>query len=145
MERNTDWAPYFGPMLGFAAVLAAADYVPAGFELPLLALRVLVPLAIFLYFLRLGRYPELAGFTPGAGALAVVPFGLGVAALWVAPYLAFPELRPHAGEAFDADAMGAENRLLTLGLRFAGFACVTPFIEELLVRSFLMRAADTFD
>jgi CAAX prenyl protease-like protein len=32
-----------------------------------------------------------------------------------------------------------------LGLRFAGFAIVTPFIEELLVRSFLLRAADTYD
>ncbi|MEZ5364066.1 MAG: hypothetical protein R2748_17430 [Bryobacterales bacterium] len=46
-------------------------------------------------------------------------------ALWVAPYFAFPELRPHAREAFDAEAMGANNRLLTLGLQFAGFVFVS--------------------
>ena len=145
MQQDIDWAPYFGPMLGFAAVLAAGDYAPAGSELWLMLLRVLVPLGIFLYFLRDGRYPELKGFQPGGWALADIAVGLGVTALWVGPYLAFPEMRPEPGEAFDPDAAGAGSRMLMLGLRFAGFAFVTPFIEELLVRSFLMRAADTYD
>ena len=145
MQQDIDWAPYFGPMLGFAAVLAAGDYAPAGSELGLMALRVAVPLGIFLYFWRDGRYPELRGFQPGAGALADIALGFGVTALWVGPYLAFPDLRPDAGETFDPDTAGAGNRTLFLGLRFAGFAFVTPFVEELLVRSFLMRAADAFD
>lgn len=145
MRQDMDWAPYFGPMLGFAAVLAAGGYAPQGYDLWLMLLRVFVPLGIFLYFWRDGRYPELQGFQPGAGALADVAIGLGVTALWVAPYLAFPDLRPDAAEAFDPDAAGSSNRSLMLGLRFAGFAFVTPFVEELLVRSFLMRAADTFD
>ncbi len=145
MQQDIDWAPYFGPMLGFAAVLAAGDYAPAGAEVGLMLLRVLVPLGIFLYFLRAGCYPELKGFAPGVGAVGDIAVGLGVTALWVGPYLAFPELRPDATEAFDPNATGAGNRALMLGLRFAGFALVTPFIEELLVRSFLMRAADTFD
>jgi CAAX prenyl protease-like protein len=145
MQQDIDWAPYFGPMLGFAAVLAAGEYAPAGSELRLMVLRVFVPFGIFLYFLRGGRYPELKGFHPGLGALSDVAIGLGVTALWVGLYLAFPEMRPHGAEAFEPDAAGPGNRLLMLGLRFAGFAFVTPFIEELLVRSFLMRAADTFD
>jgi CAAX prenyl protease-like protein len=68
-----------------------------------------------------------------------------MAALWVGPFLIFPELRPNSGEGFDPNAAGPGNRLLILGLRFAGFALVTPFAEELLVRSFLIRAAETFN
>lgn len=143
MRSNLDWAPYFGPMLGFAAVLAAADYLPPGWEAATMAARVLVPAAIFLYFWRDGRYPELRGFRPGAGGAASdVALGLAVTALWVAPYLLFPSLRPPAEEAFDP---GAANRLLMLSLRIAGFALVTPFVEELLVRSFLLRAAEVYD
>ncbi len=144
MHQDIDWAPYFGPMAGFAAVLAAGDYAPAGAEMWMLALRIVVPAGIFLYFLRDGRYPELKGFRPGAWALADIAVGLAVTAVWVAPYLLDPELRPD-GEAFDPDVAGASNRTPMLTLRLAGFALVTPFIEELLVRSFLMRAADTYD
>ena len=145
MQQDIDWAPYFGPMLGFAAVLTADDYAPPGSELWLMVLRVFVPLSIFLFFLRAGRYPELKGFKPGLAAFGDIAVGLGVTALWVGPYLIFPELRPASDETFDPNPAGAENRALYLGLRFAGFAFVTPFIEELLVRSFLMRAADSFD
>ena len=144
MQQDVDWAPYFAPMLAFAAILAAADYAPEGAELWFMLLRVLVPFGLFLYFLRAGRYPELKGFRPSAGLAADIAVGAAVAALWVIPYLAFPEMRPDGNESFDAGAAGAQNRLLILGLRLAGFAIVTPFIEELLVRSFLIRAVDTF-
>ena len=35
--------------------------------------------------------------------------------------------------------MGESLRSVTLGLRFLGFAAVTPFMEELFVRSWLLR------
>jgi CAAX prenyl protease-like protein len=145
MRHEVDWAPYFTPMLGFAVILAAGDYAPAGTELWFMALRVLVPLGIFLYFLRAGRYPELKGFRLSAGVVADIAVGLAVAALWVGPFLLFPGMRPDAAEGFDANAAGPVNRLLILGLRLAGFTIVTPFIEELLVRSFLIRAVDTYN
>ena len=143
--RPSEWLPYFGPMGAFLLVLTAADYAPAGSDLPLMVLRVLAPALVFLYFWRAGAYPELKGFAPGGGALQDVVVGLGVCAVWVGPYLLWPELRPDASEAFDPDAAGRENRTLLLGLRFTGFALVTPFIEELLVRSYLIRIAEVYN
>lgn len=143
--RPADWLPYFGPMLAFMAVLTAADYAPSGYELPLMLLRVLAPGLVFLYFLRAGSYPELRAFSPGGGALLDVVVGLAVCAVWVAPYLIWPELRPEPSEAFDPDAAGVDQRLLMLGLRFLGFVLVTPFIEELLVRSYLIRIAEVYN
>ena len=140
--RLTDWLPYFGPMLAFLAVLSAAEHAPPGLEAALLAARVLVPGLVFLYYFRAGAYPELRGFSPGGGVILDVLVGLSVAAVWVAPYLVWPELRPGSEEAFNPNAAGAENRLLLIGLRLAGFALVTPFIEELFVRSFLIRLVE---
>lgn len=141
--REIDWLPYFGPMLGFSVVLALADYAPPGSELALMVARVAVPAGIFLFFYLKGRYPELSRCRWGAASGLDVLVGLGVAALWVAPYLFFPELRPADGEAFDPGQ--GSTRTAMLALRFLGFVAVTPIIEELLVRSFLIRAADTYD
>jgi len=136
--------PYFGPMAAFAAVMAAAGYVE-GHEVAFLALRVVFPLLLFLFFLLRGCYPELKNFRPGwAGLVLDVCFGLLVMAVWVAPYLVWPSLRPAASEAFDPQAVGAGLRPVLLGLRFSGFVVVTPFIEELLVRSYLLRAVDVY-
>ncbi len=113
-----------------------------------LALRVALPLALLLFFAWRGAFPELRGWRwCGRGALADGLFGLGVAVLWVAPYLVFDALpRPGAGEGFDPAApFGAEQRDLALAVRLVGFAGVTPFVEELFVRSFLARFADVFD
>jgi CAAX prenyl protease-like protein len=131
-------------MVAFAAVLAAADYVE-GQAVTLLALRGAVPLLVFLFFLSRGCYPELKNFQPGwAGLVLDGLFGLLVLVVWVAPYLAWPGLRPDASAAFDPNAAGEGLRPVLLGLRFAGFVGVTPIIEELLVRSYLMRAADVY-
>jgi CAAX prenyl protease-like protein len=100
-----------------------------------------LPLLLFLFFWSRGCYPELKNFAPGrAGFVLDVFFGLLVAAVWVAPYLLWPSLQPDASEAFDPNVNGAGFRPAILGLRLAGFVVVTPFIEELLVRSYLMRA-----
>jgi CAAX prenyl protease-like protein len=75
-----------------------------------------------------------------------VLFGLAIAALWVGPSLVSVALRPAAGEGFDpAEAFGADRTALALAVRLAGFAGVTPFVEELFVRSFLIRFVDAFD
>lgn len=145
MSEKIDWAPYFGPMIAFALVLAAGDYFPDDAAPALLAARVLLPAVVFVFFWRRGSYPELGGFRPGASAALDVLVGLAVTALWVAPYVWFESLRPAADEAFDPAAGGAGLTGLMLGLRLAGFVLVTPLIEELLVRSFLIRAADVYD
>jgi len=141
--RDIDWLPYFGPMLGFAAVLALADYAPAGSELALMIARVAVPAGLFLFFYLQGRYPELGQCRLSAASGLDVLVGLGVTALWVGPYLFFPEMRPEGDEAFQPG--DGSSRAAILGLRLLGFAAVTPIVEELLVRSFLIRAADVYD
>ncbi|MBI1355534.1 MAG: CAAX prenyl protease-related protein [Acidobacteria bacterium] len=145
MQSEIDWLPYFGPMVGFAAVLALGDYAPPSAALPLMAARVAVPAGLFLYFFSKGSYPELKQGRLGSGAALDVALGIAVAALWMAPYLLFPGLRPGLDEAFDPAAAGEGSRMAMLALRLLGFAAVTPFVEELLVRSFLLRAADTYD
>jgi hypothetical protein len=131
-------------MVAFAIILAASDY----FEAPAaawLALRLAVPLLIFLFFLSRGSYPELKNFHPGWGGLALdALLGLLVTAVWVAPYLIWPSLAPDASSGFDPAAAGEAWRPVLFALRFAGFVVVTPFIEELLVRSYLIRAVDIY-
>lgn len=145
MRPGPDWLPYFGPMLAFIGILSLGDYVGEGYDLPLMAARVLVPAALFLYFWTGGSYPELKSFQPGGGAVLDLLVGLLVTAVWVAPYLIWKSLQPDAAEAFDPNSAGESNRALILGLRFAGFALVTPFIEELLVRSYLIRIVEVYN
>ena len=145
MRPTPDWLPYFAPMIAFALVLQASEYAPPAAAVGLMAARFLVPLTVFGYFWRLGSYPELKGFAVTAGNLADVLVGLGVAALWMTPYLLWSSLRPDPSEAFDVDAAGEGMRTVMLALRFAGFVLVTPFIEELLVRSYLLREAEVYN
>lgn len=132
-------------MVAFALVLQVGEYVPASATVPLMAARVLAPLAVFVYFLRLGSYPELKGFSLTGSSLADVMVGLAVTALWMTPYVLWPALQPEASEAFDPSSAGEGLRTTMLALRFAGFALVTPFIEELLVRSYLLREAEVYN
>jgi hypothetical protein len=140
VQRSTlDFAPYLAPYATFLVLVTVG--AP-------LALRVALPGALFGYFLVRGGYPELRGGRgPGRGALLDVLFGLGIAVLWVAPYLVFAALpRPDPGEGFDpTQPFGEAGRSLALAVRLAGFAGVTPFVEELFVRSFLIRYVDVFD
>jgi hypothetical protein len=131
-------------MVAFMGVLAAADYFK-GNEVVFLALRLAAPLLAFVFFLSQGCYPELKNYRPGwAGALWDTLFGLLVMAVWVAPYLIWPSLRPEASDSFHPGAAGGEWSAVLLGLRFTGFVVATPFIEELLVRSYLIRAVDVY-
>jgi CAAX prenyl protease-like protein len=123
-----------------------------------LALKVLAPLGLFLHFLRRGHYPELRGYPMRpSGVAADLAVGVLGAAVWMAPSVAglwtgsalweaLPGwLRPSPEDAFDPEMLGASLAWLTLGLRCVGYGLVTPFVEELFVRSWLMRYADVFD
>ncbi|HME72870.1 MAG TPA: CAAX prenyl protease-related protein, partial [Myxococcota bacterium] len=61
-------------------------------------------------------------------------------------YVVFPSLpRADPQDAFNPYALGTTFAPAFVALRFAGFAAVTPFMEELFIRSFLMRYLDVFD
>lgn len=146
MRQTPDWLPYFAPMIAFALVLAAGDYLPESSAFGLAAMQVLAPLLLFAYFQRRGCYPELGRFQLGAGNLADVAVGLAVAGVWMAPYVLWEGLRPEdASVAFNPESAGANMKMSMLALRLAGFAFVTPFVEELLVRSYLMREAEVYN
>ncbi len=130
--------PYFLPYIAFG--LASEDFLPAEWVLPL---KVALPLGLLLYFGLRGRYPELRGFRLDGGVALDVAVGLALTAVWVAPFLWFEGMRPEAA-GFDANLWGEEWSTERLGLRLLGFALVTPFMEELFIRSFVMRLADVF-
>jgi CAAX prenyl protease-like protein len=134
--------PYLVPYGVFLVLVELHALVP-GLAPLLFPLRVALPAALLVWYWRRGAYAELRGYRVGAGTLADVLAGVAIAALWVAPFVLWPALA--IGEPFDAAQLGEGRQALALGLRFAGFALVTPWVEELFVRSFLLRFAETFD
>jgi CAAX protease family protein len=140
-ERSSGWAPYWAPMVAFLLVVELSGRVPALFAPIFLVLRVAAPLGLFTYFALRGSYPELRGARWGAWGLADIAVGLLGAALWIAPFLLWPSLRPDS-RGFDIDQLGPEGAWFTQAVRFVGYACVTPFVEELFVRSWMLRYID---
>ncbi len=134
-------APYLVPYAVFLAFVQLESLAPTLLK-PMFVLRVLAPALLIAGYWRSGAYPELRGYRVGARTLLDLAAGLAIAALWVGPYLAFPSLP--RGEPFAPELLGADPRAW-LGLRLFGFALVTPFVEELFVRSFLLRFAEVFE
>ena len=133
-------------MVAFLGLLELATRLPNGVQAWMLVPQVAIPGGLILYFGRQGSYPELRGYRGGAGAFALdVLVGLAGAALWMAPYLVFDSLRPDPADGFDPERLGAGLVWLTLTLRVVGYGLVTPFVEELFLRSWLLRYADVFD
>jgi CAAX prenyl protease-like protein len=131
-------------MLAFLLAVEIGARLPDVLDPILLVLRVAAPLGFFVFFFVRGRYPELSGAMWGGLAVADVAVGLLGALFWMAPVVFFDSLRPDdAG--FDANQLGEEGVGLTLFLRFAGYAGVTPFVEELFVRSWLLRYVDVVE
>lgn len=128
------------PYLAFGVVVSLPGDAGAR-----LAAQGAVPLLLLAFFAGRGDYPELRGFRPTpAAACADVAVGLAIAVLWLAPFLAFEGLPRPGGEArFDPALLG--SAAVTLAVRAVGFALVTPFMEEIFVRSFLLRFLDVFD
>ena len=146
-RAGNDWWAYLGPYGLFLVLVEIGGRLPDAWAGAWLIVKVVLPGALLLWFVRRGALPELRGYRPTPGQLAAdVACGIGVAILWMTPFLLFADLpRPEPSEGFDPDQLGESRRALTLGVRLVGFALVTPFVEELFVRSFLMRLVDRVD
>ena len=152
------WWPYLVPLFSFLGILSLGGRLHEDLQPWILPVQVIVPAGLFLMYRRRGEYAELRGYPDRPGAL-LLDLGVGVAGglLWMAPYVwlawagpdsvpALPDwLRPVPEEAFDPDQLGTSLVGLTLTLRALGYGIVTPFVEEIFVRSFLPRYAEVFD
>jgi hypothetical protein len=156
--RGHGWWPYWLPLMSFLVLGEIAGKCPDAWQPAFLPIKVAVPGLLFVHFFRRGEYPELRSYRPGAG-LFLLDFAVGLlgAAVWMAPYIfalqyepplwtALPELlQPDPADGFDRLQLGSGLVGLTLAIRALGYALVTPFVEELFVRSWLMRFAHVFD
>ena len=144
-RKDSGWAPYWAPMLAFLLAVELGGRLPELMQPLVFVLKVIAPLGFFVFFLRRGAYPELYGADWSGGRwLADVAVGLLGAAVWVAPYLLFDSLRPDI-EGFDPAQFGEEGVGFVLAVRAVGYSGVTPFVEELFVRSWLIRYIEVFD
>lgn len=139
------WGPYWFPMLTFLVIVSVARQLPESLAGWMLLLQVLAPGALLFYYVRQGRYPELRGGPkePSGSVLDVV-VGLLGAAIWVVPFVVWPSLGPDAPGVI-AEKFGGFPVGLVLSIRAFGFVVITPFIEELFVRSWLMRYIQVFE
>jgi hypothetical protein len=142
--RSSGWAPYWAPYVSFLLAVELSGRVTEPFTAIFFVLRVIVPLGLFSYFLLRNDYPELRGSRWGAWTLADVAVGLVGAVLWVAPFLLFDSLRP-SEPGFDRGQLGPGGEGFAQVLRAIGYVAVTPFVEELFVRSWLLRYVEVAD
>lgn len=152
-RRGHGWWPYLAPLFAFLLLGEVAGRLPEAISPWLMPVRVAVPAALLAAFLARGEYPELRAPIPG-GALGLAQdalVGVAGAGLWMAPYVWLdhgalpPFLRPDPEAGFDPAMLGAGLAPLALSLRLLGYAVVTPFAEELFVRSWLARWLEVFD
>lgn len=141
--------PYWLPYFGFFCVIAVAAWVPDSVASYFLPAKVVVPLGFLFYFGIRRCYPELCTYRASVSGVTLdVMVGVAGATLWMAPYLlfdSFASLVPSTDQGFDVQQIGASSGWLALSLRVIGFGLVTPFMEELFVRSWLQRYADVCD
>jgi hypothetical protein len=139
------WGAYWLPYLVFMLVISVGEKLPDGLRAFALPLQLAVPLGFLLFYYRRGHYPELRGYPFGLKGFAL-DFGVGIAgaALWMAPYLWIDSMRPDE-PGFDPALWGASLVPLALFVRAVGYGIVTPFMEELFVRSWLIRYIDVCD
>ena len=152
------WWPYWAPLFSLLILIEIAGRTPEDWQAIFLPLKVVIPGGLFAWFYTRGAYAELRGWRPsGRELLLDTMVGVIGGAVWIAPYLialrfdpplwaALPEFfQPTPEDAFDANQLGQGLVGAALVLRLLGYAAVTPFIEEVFVRSWLARFADVFD
>ncbi|HBZ68329.1 MAG TPA: CAAX prenyl protease-related protein [Deltaproteobacteria bacterium] len=146
-RRGTGWGPYVVPYASFGLLAEVQARTPHDIAPYMLIFRVALTAALVLFFFLRGDYPELRSWRPTLpGAFQDVLLGLVTTVVWVAPYVLFPALpRRDPQTAFRPYALGTTLAPIYVAIRFAGFALVTPFMEELFIRSFLIRYLDVFD
>jgi hypothetical protein len=133
--------PYAVPYAVFLGLVELERWLPERYGRYLLPVKVALPALLLAGFAARGAFPELRGFRPRPAWALDVGVGLALALVWVGPYLAFPGL-PRGEDPFDPEVFGPGARAGVLATRLLGFALVTPFMEELFVRSFLLRWID---
>lgn len=142
------WWPYVVPYVAFLLMSEIGARLPDAADPFVLALKPALVLAIVIGFRMRGAYPEWrrpAVAMTAPGFVMDVLVGLALTAVWVAPYLLFPALKPEPGGEFDP-AMAGESAVATiLALRLFGYALVTPIFEELFIRSFVLRVAEVWE
>jgi len=146
-RRGTGWGPYVVPYMSFLLLGQVQAELPSDLAPYMRILRVVLTAALLLFYFLRGDYPELRHWRPTLpGVVQDILMGLATTLLWVAPYILFQWLpRRTAQEGFDPYALGAAFAPAYVAIRLVGFAAVTPFMEELFIRSFLMRYLDVFD
>jgi CAAX prenyl protease-like protein len=146
-RRGTGWGAYCWPYVSFLLLREVQDRLPIEAAAWTRVFRVALTAALLLFFFLRGDYPELRAWRPTLrGFLEDSLLGLATTLLWVAPYVVFPSLpRADLQDAFNPNALGTTLAPAFVAIRFAGFAAVTPFMEELFIRSFLMRFLDVYD
>jgi len=140
------WWPYLGPYLAFLLASQLSGEFPAAWQPALLVIKPAVPAGLILYFAFRGHYPELRAMKFHAGwALLDIALGVGLAIVWIGPYLLLDGLhRPDAENGFNPQMAGESMMGAILLIRMVGFALVTPIFEEIFIRSFVMRYADCY-
>jgi CAAX prenyl protease-like protein len=143
-KRDHGFWPYLAPMIAFLLMGSFGDRFPDSLARIVYVAKVAIPGGLFLFFALRGRYPELGGWNPTPGIIVGdVIIGLVGTVIWCGPFLLFPSLRPEE-PGFDPEQFGASMVGFTLVVRAIGYAGVTPFIEELFVRSWLLRYIEVF-
>ena len=148
VHEGHGWWPYVVPYASFLLLSELGARLPDAADPFVLAIKPALVLGLIVWFRARGAYPEWRG--QGAriglvGGTLDVAVGLALTAVWVAPFLLIPEMRPEPGGEFDPAMAGERWVGLILGLRLFGYALVTPLFEELFIRSFVMRMADAWD
>lgn len=146
------WWPYIAPYGSFLLLGEIGSRLPEALDPVMLFLKPAVPAALLVAYWRRGMYPELRNLELRVGTLAVdALLGIVLAFLWMAPFVLFPEIlvfdwmRPDPSEGFDPELLGASLVPVALAVRMLGYAVVTPYFEELFMRSFVMRYAEVYD
>ncbi len=144
-RQGHGWWPYVAPYLAFMGTVEVVRRLPDEWAPIGLLLKPAVPGVLMLYYFSRGAYPELRGVALGLGGrIPDVAVGIALAGLWMAPFVFVEALRPATPELFDPEQLGPHRVAWVLGLRMLGFGLVTPFFEEIFIRSFVMRYADVF-
>ena len=139
------WWPYVVPYLSFLAAVELSRRVPEAGAAVMLFVKPALPVLAIAYYWRRGAYPELRRARLDAGGASLdVLVGIGLAALWMAPFIWVDALRPGDGELFDPNRWGTQWAAGVLALRMFGYAIVTPLFEEIFIRSFVMRYSQVY-
>ncbi len=141
-RRGSGFAAYLLPLVSFLLIVEAKARAPEAATGAFFCLQVLVPGSLFAFFALRGEYRELRGYRIDAWMLADIAVGIAGAAIWMAPFVLVDSIRPEDSGAFDPELLGTSAVGLALTLRGIGYGVVTPIVEEIFMRSWLLRYAE---